>query len=74
MTKVQKTFRLQRPVDEAMIEQIAAAHAIYGMETIRILPSRADLAFEFDATRLRAADVEAALQRAGVPVLGVVTA
>ena len=74
MTKVQKHFRLQRPLDETLMQQIADAHSIYGIETIRVLPSREELMVEFDASRLVAVDVEAALQRAGVPVVGVVAA
>jgi len=54
MTKVQKHFRLQRPLDEALMEQIADAHSIYGIETIKIARSREDLLVEFDASRLQA--------------------
>ncbi len=60
MTKVQKHFSLQRPLDEALMVQIAAANAIYGIENIRILPSREELMVEYDASRLRAPDVEVA--------------
>jgi hypothetical protein len=74
MTKVQKHFRLQRPLDEPLIEKIAGARALYGIEWIKIAPSREDLLVEYDATRLRAPDVEAALQRIGVPVCEVVNA
>jgi hypothetical protein len=69
MTKVQKHFRLERPLDEALMQQIADANSIYGIETIKIAPSREELIIEFDATRLRSADVEAALQRAGIPAV-----
>jgi len=72
MTKVQKHFRLQRPLDEALMAQIAGANSIYGIERITIAPSREDLLVEYDASRLRVPEVEAALQRAGVPVTGVV--
>ena len=68
MTKVQKHFRLQRPLDESLMQQIADANSIYGIEQIRISPSREELMVEFDASRLRAAEVESALQRAGIPV------
>ena len=56
------------------MESIADANAIYGIERIRISPSREDLLVEFDASRLRAADVESALLRAGIPVVEVVNA
>ena len=74
MTKVQKHFRLQRPLDESMMEAIAEANSIYGIERILISPSREELVVEYDATRLRAAGIESALQRAGIPVVGVVPA
>ncbi len=66
MTKVQKSFHLERPLDDALMQQIADAQALYGIEWIKIAPSREDLIVEFDATRLRTSDVEAALQRAGI--------
>ena len=69
MTKVQKHFRLERPLDEALMQQIADANSIYGIEWIRITPSREELVVEFDASRLHLADVESALQRAGIPAV-----
>ena len=74
MTKVQKHFQLQRPLDEALMEQIANANSIYGIDRIVVARSRAALMVEFDATRLRNTEVEAALQRAGIPVTGVILA
>lgn len=71
MTKVQKHFRLQRPLDESLMEQIADANAIYGIERIRIAPSREELMVEFDASRMLTNEVETALQRAGIPVVEV---
>jgi hypothetical protein len=72
MTKVQKHFRLQRPLDESMMDQIADANSIYGIERILIAPSREELMVEFDASRLRDPEVETALQRAGIPVIAVI--
>ena len=74
MTKVQKHFRLQRPLDESLMQKIADANSLYGIERIRIAPSREELMVEVDATRMRVADVESALQRAGIPVAAVITA
>jgi hypothetical protein len=71
MTKVQKQFRLQRPLDEQLMESIADVHSIYGIERIRIAPSREDLLVEYDASRLRAPEVESALQHFGIPVVEV---
>jgi copper chaperone CopZ len=69
MTKVQKHFRLQRPLDEILMERIAGVNSIYGIEQVRISRSREDLLVEYDASRLSAAEVESALQRAGIPVI-----
>jgi hypothetical protein len=69
MTKVQKHFRLQRPLDDALMEQIAQVNSIYGIEQVRISQSREDLLIEYDASRLSGQDVESALQRAGIPAV-----
>ena len=72
MTKVQKHFRLQRPLDDSLMEKIAEANSLYGIERIKIAPSGEELMVEVDATRMRAIDVEMALQRAGIPVVGII--
>ena len=69
MTKVQKHFRLERPLDEALMQQIADINPIYGIESIKIAPSREELIVEFDASRLLVPDVEAALLRHGIPAV-----
>ena len=68
MTKVQIRFRLRKPLDESAYHSIAAAHAIYGILKIAIAPSLEELTVEYDATRLRPAEVEAALAAAGIRV------
>jgi hypothetical protein len=73
MTKVQRHFQLQRPIDEPLMEQIAHVNSIYGIERIRIEPS-GNLMVEYDATRLNVAQVEAALEQAGIPVNETVSA
>ncbi len=72
MTKVQKQFRLQRPLDEQLMESIASANSIYGIERIRILSSNEDLLVEYDASRLREPEVESALSHFGIPVIDVI--
>jgi hypothetical protein len=74
MTKVQKHFRLQRPLDEPLVDRIAEANSIYGIERIQIAPTGDELMVEFDASRLRVSEVESALQRAGIPVIDVFSA
>jgi hypothetical protein len=67
MTKVQRHFQLQRPIDEPLMEQIAQVHSIYGIDRIRVEPS-GNLMVEYDATRLNTAELETVLERAGIPV------
>ena len=69
MTKVQIHFRLQKPLDEAMLARIADAYALYGIQKVNVAPSLDSLTVEYDATRLRPAEVEAALAGAGLPVV-----
>lgn len=68
MTRVQRHFTLSRPLDESLMNGIADVNSIYGIEQIRISPSRDELMVEFDATRMNATQVEMALRRAGLPV------
>jgi hypothetical protein len=68
MTKVQRRFRLQKTLDESLMQQIADANSIYGIERITLGKSNDELTVEFDATRLTAGQVEAALRGAGLPV------
>ena len=69
MTKVQTRFRLQRPLDDSSLNSLAAAHAIYGIHKLKLSPSLDELFVEYDATRLRPAEVESALAAAGIPVV-----
>ncbi|HLK46982.1 MAG TPA: hypothetical protein VKT49_02545 [Bryobacteraceae bacterium] len=68
MTKIQMQFRLSRPMDEALLVRIADVHAIYGIQHVIVAPSLDRLTVEYDASRLRPAEVEAALERAGIPL------
>ena len=68
MTKVQIHFRLSKPLDDALLQRIADAHAIYGIQCVRLAPAMDSLTVEYDATRLQPADVESALAGAGIAV------
>ena len=68
MTKVQIHFRLQKPLDDVLLARISDAYAIYGIQKIQVAPSQDELTVEYDATRLRPAEVEHALATAGIPV------
>ena len=68
MTKVQVRFRIENALDENMLQKIAAVHAIYGIQRVKVDPSMQTITVEYDATRLRPAEVEAALAQAGIAV------
>jgi len=68
MTKVDIHFDLEGPLDTPVLARIDTARAIYGMLRIEPEPASGRLEVEYDASRLTAADVEAALRRAGVPI------
>jgi hypothetical protein len=68
MTKVQLQYDLLKPIDEALMEQIARAHGIYGMHRVSLSPQLDKLTVEYDASRLSPMEVEAALHGLGIPV------
>jgi hypothetical protein len=68
MTKVQVHFSLQRPLDDALMARISDSHALYGIQHVKLDSSLTGITVEYDATRLRPAEVEAALTRFGIPV------
>jgi len=68
MTKVQIDFQLQHRLDDALMTCLGKAYSIYGIQKISLAPSQDSLTVEYDATRLRPAEVQAALTRVGIPV------
>jgi hypothetical protein len=68
MTKMQISFRLQRPLDETLLRRVSDAHALYGIYRVKVAPALDALTVEYDATRLRPAEVGYALASAGIPV------
>jgi hypothetical protein len=68
MTKVQARFQLQRPLDDSSLENLAHANAIYGIYRLKLSPAMDEVMVEYDATRLRPAEVESALAGAGLPI------
>jgi allophanate hydrolase subunit 1 len=68
MTRVQIRFRLERPLEPALLPRLAQAHAVYGIERVSVSPALDSLTVEYDATRLRPAEVESALAAAGIPI------
>jgi hypothetical protein len=70
MTKLTIEFELQGPLDEARLESLSDVHKIYGINTIEIDSDMKHVSVEYDASRLNAKEVEAALRRAGIPIPG----
>jgi hypothetical protein len=68
MTKVQIRYRLQKPLDDTALPHLKAASAIYGILKLKLAPAMDAVEVEYDATRLKPADVANALAVAGVPV------
>jgi hypothetical protein len=68
MTKVQLRYDLLRPLDEALMERIAAAHSVYGIQRVQVAPTLDHLIVDYDASRLTEPQVESVLLRAGLPV------
>lgn len=69
MTKVQLHFRIVKPLDDAMMQHLSDASALYGIQHVKMDPSMQKMTVEYDATRLRPAEVEAALAGAGIAVV-----
>jgi len=68
MTKVQIRFRLAQPLDDTLLQRLSDAHSVYGIQRIRLSPTMDSVTVEYDATRLRPAEVESALAGAGIAV------
>jgi hypothetical protein len=68
MTKVQIRFKVQKPLDDVLLARISDAHAFYGINKVTLAPAMDALIVEYDASRLRPAEVESALAGAGIPV------
>ena len=69
MTKVQIRFKLQRPLDDVLLSRVSDAHSFYGILRISLAPSLDAMTVEYDATRLKPAEVESALLGGGIPVV-----
>ena len=68
MTKIQMHVRLQRPLDDSALSNLAATNSLYGIQKLKVAPTLDALDVEYDATRLKPADVVNALSAAGVPI------
>jgi hypothetical protein len=66
MTRVQIHFRLEKKLDDVTMARLSDAHSIYGIQRFRVGADLDRLMVEYDATRMKPADVEAALACAGI--------
>jgi hypothetical protein len=64
MTRVQMHFHLLQPLDDEAMGKLSDASAIYGIQKVKLASDR--LMVEYDATRMRPAEVEKALAHAGI--------
>ena len=67
MTKVQRTFKLSRELNDEELKRLGHIHAVYGILAAR-LKSANELFIEYDATRLNVPEVEAMLEENGIPL------
>lgn len=68
MTKVQLEYELIRPLNNELMDAIARAHGVYGIQRISLSPSMDRIKVEYDASRLSPLEVENRLQMLGIPV------
>jgi hypothetical protein len=68
MTKVQLEYDLIRPLTDHDPAAVSDVHSWYGMQRVQLAPSLDKLYVEYDASRLSEKDVEAVLQRYGLPI------
>ena len=64
MTKVQMNFRLREPLNDESLNKLSDTSAIYGIQRLKL--GDGSLMVEYDATRMRPAEVEAAIAHAGI--------
>ena len=68
MTKVQLEYPLVRPLVDSDSQAIANVHSSYGIMRVRLAPDLNQVTVEYDASRLSEKDLEAVLQRYGIPI------
>ncbi|MGB6946843.1 MAG: hypothetical protein WBE37_30890 [Bryobacteraceae bacterium] len=68
MTKVELDYDLVRPLTDQDAPAVADVHSWYGIQRVQLTPSLDRLHVEYDASRLSEKDVEAVLQRFGLPI------
>jgi hypothetical protein len=68
MTLLEITYQLQNRLTEEQLNNLAGFANIYGLRRFRYDEDKAQLTFEYDASRLRQTQVEHALGQAKIAV------
>lgn len=65
MTKCERTYELARPLDDALLEQIAALHSVAGIQKLCAAPQLDAITVGWDAARLSIPQLESILAQHG---------
>ena len=68
MTKCERTYQLHQPLDDALLQAIAKAHAVYGIQKLKVDATLRSLTVGWDASRLSLPQVESVLTGFGFPI------
>ncbi len=68
MTKVTLHYDLLRPLTDDDLPAISNVHSTYGIARVQIAPTLDKIIVDYDASRLKKLDVEAALMHHGFPI------
>ena len=69
MTKLNLHYRLEHPLTDGDLQAIANVHSWYGIFSVRPTSDMQGVDVQYDATRMNPREVEAVLQRFGVPIV-----
>jgi hypothetical protein len=68
MTLVETTYELQSPLTEDQMRSLGEFANTYGLRRFRVADDKKRISFEYDASRLRDAQVAHVLGQAHIPV------
>jgi hypothetical protein len=68
MTKVTLHYDLIRPLTDDDLPAISNVHSVYGMVRVQLAASLDKIVVDYDASRLKKADVETELMKHGIPI------
>lgn len=68
MTRVEIEYDITPPATDGMLDAINRAHAIYGIQAVKLTNAMDGLMVTYDASRLGAEDVDKAMFGAGIAV------